>query len=113
MESQENSSSEFKKLVEPSDNINKTKQKLQQQKNFLDPEKLNPKDKNEVLKSINDWIALHHGSREDIVSQNMGLFKNNEESARPSKAVKQIEQKIKQGFENNNSLEKNRSSTLL
>ncbi len=84
-----------KELVEHSDKIAKTKQKLIQQNDlFLNLESLNPKEKSTALKTIGNWIALHHNSRENLTSQSMGLFKNNEESAEPSKVIKQIQKEL-------------------
>ena len=80
-----------KELVEPSNRIAKTKQKLIEQNSlFLDFNGLNSKEKNDALKRIGNWIALHHNLRENLSSQSMGLFKNNEESAEPSKTIQQM-----------------------
>ena len=81
-----------KELAEHSDRITKTKKKLLQQNDlFLDLETIGPKEKSIALKNISHWIALHHNLREKLTSQSMGLFKNNEESAEPSKVIKQMQ----------------------
>lgn len=94
-----NTKSDKKELVEPSNRIAKTKQKLLEQNDlFLDFKNLNPKEKKDALKRIGNWIALHHNLRENLTSQNMDLFKNNEESAEPSKTIQQMHKVLQDNF---------------
>ena len=90
-----------KKFVEPSDSIAKTKEKLARMDRFFKLDKLTPEEKKEALKSINNWISLHHNSREPLVSESMGLFKNNEETVSPSKAIKQFQKDLHNKLKNN------------
>lgn len=88
-----------KKLTEPSASIAKTKEKLERQSHFLKLGGLTSQEKQEALKSINGWISLQHSYREDLGSESMGLFKNNQETASPSKAVQQMHKTLQNKLE--------------
>ncbi|MFA5250088.1 MAG: hypothetical protein WC371_01600 [Parachlamydiales bacterium] len=83
-------------ISQPSSSIAKTKDKLVRPKErFLSLETLNLQEKTRALKSIGEWISSHLTSRERLNSETMGLFKNNRESARPSKAVLELEAELR------------------